>query len=458
MHVAVILLVVIGAGLADAADASQQWPQFRGPGARGVATDGDLPDRWSATENVRWSRDIAGRGWSSPVVWGRRVFLTLAENLGADEPPKKGLYFGGNRPDPPTSTFRWKVICLDVDTGEVLWQRLAHEGPPAGGRHLKNSYASETPVTDGKRLYAYFGNVGLFCYDLEGRPCWQRRWPPHKIRYGWGTAASPVLHDDRIYVVNDNEEDSYLVALDKVSGAEVWRVGRDEKSNWSTPFVWQNRLRTEIVTPGSGRTRAYDLAGRLLYEFGGASSITIGTPYAASGLLYVSSGYILDSKRPIYAIRPGAAGDISLAADQTSNDHIAWCQPAAAPYNPSTLVLNGLLYTLLDRGFLACYDAATGAPIYEKKRLPGGRAFTSSPWTCGGKIFCLSEYGVTYVVRAGRQFELLGRNELAADDMCMATPAVAGDRLLIRTAARIYCLANAAGGGPGGGPQAEEAP
>jgi len=260
------------------------------------------------------------------------------------------------------------------------------------------------------------------------------------MRFGWGAAASPVLHKDRLYLVNDNDEASYLVALDKVTGKEIWRTERDEKSNWATPYVWENKLRTEIIAPGTGKVRSYDLEGKLLYEFGGCSSITIATPYAKFGLLYVSSGYILNRQRPLFAILPGAQGDISLSKTESSNQYIAWCQKQAAPYNPSTLVYGDLLYVLHDRGFLACYDAKTGKEVYGKQRLPRGRAFTASPWAAGGKIFCVNEYGVTFVVQAGREFKLLHTNALADGDMCMATPAMAGDRLILRTATTLYCF------------------
>ncbi len=269
---------------------------------------------------------------------------------------------------------------------------------------------------------------------------WSKKFKPHKTRYGWGTAASPVLHKDRLYIINDNDDDSYLLALDKKTGEPVWRTEREEKSNWATPFVWENEIRTEIVTPGTGKFRSYDLNGKLLYEFGGGSSITIAAPYSKFGLLFVSSGYVLDRKKPLFAIRPGAAGDISLKADETYNEYVAWCQKMAAPYNPTTLVYGELLYVLLDRGFLACYDAKTGKQVYDRQRLPKGRAFTSSPWAFNDKVFCLNEYGETFVVQAGRQFKLLQTNSLAEDEMCMATPAIAGDKLIIRTAERIYCL------------------
>jgi outer membrane protein assembly factor BamB len=418
----------------------ENWPQFRGPDARGVSTNAALPDRWSATENVEWKVDMPGRGWASPIVWGNKVFLSTVINTGQSEEPKKGLYFGGNRPKPSEDVHQWKVLCLDLESGESIWERTVLETKPQTAIHLKNSYASETPITDGQHVYFYFGNVGVFCFDMNGEEVWQKRLEPHATRFGWGTAASPVLHENRLYLVNDNEEDSYLLALDKRTGEEAWRVPRDEKSNWSTPFIWENELRTEIVTPGTGLVRSYDLSGNLLWTLSGMSSITIATPYADQGLLYLSSGYVMDPRRPVYAIRPGAEGDISLKDEQTANDSIAWSLARAAPYNPSTLVYDGRLYVLYDRGLLACYRAADGSEIYSPQRINNGRAFTSSPWAYDGKVFCLNEDGITFVFKAGDDFELLHTNPLADDDMCMATPALAGDRLLIRTTARLYCM------------------
>lgn len=435
-----VLLLMIGSA---AAQDGGQWPQFRGADSRGTAVNNDrLPDEWSTTENVVWSQAIDGRGWSSPIVWGDRLFLTTVINDEENEPIKKGLYFGGNRPEPPKSNHHWKALCLSLETGEVLWERTLHEGVPATSLHLKNSYASETPVTDGRHLYCYFGNVGVFCLSMDGELVWTHEVAPHKTRFDWGTASSPILFEGRLYFVNDNEETSYLMALDAATGEPIWRVDRDEKSNWATPYIWQNEQRTEIITPGTGRIRSYDLDGNLLYELGGGSSITIAMPYANNGLLYVSSGYVLDEKKPIFAIRPGAAGDISLEGDETSNEFIAWCQLQAAPYNPSTLLYDDLIYVLYDRGFFACYDATTGEEVYGKQRIPEGRAFTSSPWAYNGKIFCLNEDGKTFVIKAGREFEILHTNELSEDELCMATPAIANDRLIIRTADRVYCLQN----------------
>ena len=416
------------------------WPQFRGPGSRGVADNTSYPETWSATENVDWKTDLPGRGWSSPVVWGDRVFLTTVINSGQSEEPKKGLYFGGDRPKPSESMHQWQVLCLDLATGKLLWDRTVHEAKPEAPIHLKSSYASETPVTDGERVYFYFGNVGVFCFDFEGKEIWKQTIKQHAMRNGWGTAASPVIYQDRLYLVNDNQEESYLLALDAKTGQQIWRIPREEKSNWSTPFVWQNNQRTEIVTPGTNLVRSYDLDGNVLWSLKGMSNITIATPYEDNGLLFVSSGYVLDPQRPFYAIRPGAQGDISLREGQTFNDFIAWSDSKIAPYNPTTLVYDGRLYVLYDRGLFSCYRANDGKKLYGPQRLPNGQAFTASPWASDGKVFCLNEDGVTCVIKGGDQFELMHTNSLADDDMCMATPAITGDRLLIRTSARIYSI------------------
>jgi len=444
-----LLVAMFAPGAAAAEPSASNWPQFRGPGCRGIAPDDPrLPDRWTLTEgepgyeNIRWFKPLPGRGWSSPIVWGNRAWLTTAVAADELDAPRRGLYFGGNRTETPDTHMRWLVLCLDTTTGEIVWEQEVATGKAPEAIHLKNSYASETPVTDGKHVWACFGNVGLFCLDAAtGETVWKRDFEPRVTRFGWGPAASPALHDGRLYVVRDSEETSTLTAFDSATGETVWEVERDEKSNWSSPFVWQNRLRTEIITPGSGLSRAYDLEGKLLYEFGGASTITIATPYAVDDLLYVSSGYVIGRQKPLWAIRPGAAGDITLGEDETSNDAVAWSRPDIAPYNPTSLVYEGLLYVLTDRGIVSCFDAMTGAEVYDRQRLPEGRAFTASPWAVNDRIFCGNEYGETFVVRAGREFEILHVNRLTEDDMIMASPAIAGGRLLLRTSRGLFCIA-----------------
>lgn len=431
----VVVLLALTSGAASQSPAN--WPQFRGSRSDGVADDPALPDKWSASENIVWKTEIPGSGWSSPIVWGDRIFVTSVVSTKPQEPPKPGLYFGGERPA-PTDEHRWVVYAIDWATGKIVWEREVHRAIPAQSRHLKNSYASETPVTDGQRVYAYFGNVGLFAFRMDGTPVWQQKIPARATRYGWGTATSPVLHQGRLYVVNDNEEEAYFAALDAPTGKEIWRVAREKETNWATPYVWQQAQRTEIVIPGTTVVRSYDLKGATLWELRGMSSIAIPMPFVNDGLLYITSGYVGDEHRPTYAIRPGGKGDISLAPGTTSNQFIAWYQRQSGPYNTSPIVYNGIYYTLLDRGFFTAHDARTGKEIYGRQRIAGEgfAAFTASPWAGNGKIFALSEDGDTYVIKAGEKYELLGKNSLG--EMSMATPAIARGNLILRTASRLY--------------------
>ncbi len=446
-----LLTFVLGMGLSLGLEGEMQlrgqspkdnanWPQFRGLDSTGVSNNAGLPDQWSATENIEWQVDVAGRGWGSPIVWGDKIFLSTVVNTGDTEPLKKGLYFGGDRPDIPKTVHQWKVLCLDLASGQTRWERIVREGMPSAPIHLKNSYASETPVTDGEHVYVTFGNVGIFCFDMNGNEVWRHELPVRSMRLAWGTAASPALHLDSLYYQNDNDEHSELIALNKRTGKQLWSVDREEKSNWSSPFVWVHNGRTEIVTGGTKAVRSYDLAGNLLWSLKGMSSITIATPYVVDGLLYISSGYVLDKTKAIYAIKPGASGDLTLADGQSSSEFIVWSNMEIAPYNPSTLVHQNRLYILYDRGYLNCFDAKSGKGIYEKQAVKRGSGYTASPWLYEGKLFCLDEDGVCTVVRAGDKMEILGTNKLADDDICLSTPAISGDRLLIRADKRLYCI------------------
>jgi outer membrane protein assembly factor BamB len=435
------LLALVAATAIPLSATEADWPQFRGLRAGVAADDPALPDTWSHTENVMWRTAIPGTGWSSPVVWGDHIFVTSVVSTGEVEAPKPGLYFGGERPA-PAAEHRWMVYALDFTTGRVRWEREVRRGPPASPRHLKNSYASETPVTDGERVYVYVGNVGLFVFDMNGTPAWSKDFGTVEMRYGWGTAASPVLHRGRLYIVNDNDTRSFVAAFDARTGREVWRVTRDERSNWATPFIWEHERGTEIVTSGSDKVRAYDLEGKLKWELTGMSSIAIPTPFAAHGLLFVASGYVGDALRPVYAIRPGATGDISLKTGETANAHIAWSNPQLGSYNPTAVAYGDYLYTLLDRGFLLAHDARTGQQVYGRQRLATDTAgFTASPWAYNGKVFAASEDGDTFVIQAGRDYQVLGRNSLG--EMIMASPAIARGSLVMRTASALYRISNA---------------
>jgi len=416
------------------------WTQFRGPTMNATVADHpDLPEQWSQTENVEWVTDIPELGWSSPIVWGTRVFVTTVTSDGDFEKPKPGLYAPRGRSEPPPARHDWRVYCLDLESGEVLWMRSVKVAVPEFPRHQKNTYASETPTTDGERVYVRFGDLGIYAFDMDGNEVWTHPIPFKSTMSDWGSASSPILEGNLLIVLYDNEEESWIAALDKRTGDEVWRTARDEVSSWATPYIWKNSQRTEIVTSGRKRIRSYDLNGELLWEMDGRMSwASIATPFSSHGLVYVTSGYFQDSHRPVYAIRPGASGDISLRENATSSEYVAWYQPRAGNYNTSPLVYGEIYYSLLDRGFFESYDAKTGEPVYGRQRIRVGASFTSSPWAYNGKIFALSEQGDTYVLRAGPQFEVLGVNSL--DEMAMASPAIVGDRLIIRTRSKVYSI------------------
>ena len=430
----------------------EQWPKFRGPNAGAIADDPSLPDRWSETESVAWKTTVPGLGWSSPVIWDDHVFLTSAVSAGEEELPVPGLYDEHDH-IAANATHRWVVYDVDFETGAIRWERELHAELPRLRRHIKNSYASETPVTDGESLFVYFGSVGLVAaLDMEGTVRWQKDIGTFNTMIELGTAASPLLHEDRLYIVNDNTTESFMLALDKYTGEEIWRIARDERgNNWSTPVLWENRLRTEIVTTGKFGVRSYDLDGTLLWELHGMSNLNTPSPFVSEGLVYISSGYPGGSLRPVYAIHPGAEGDISIWADQestwsarfpgnrASSEYIAWAYPLLGTYSTSALVYRGIYYTLLDRGLLLAHDARTGREVYGRRRLKIGSGFTASPWGYNGKVFVLSEAGDTYVIKAGSDFEILHTNSL--NEMSLATPAIARGSLFVRTQSALYRIA-----------------
>jgi outer membrane protein assembly factor BamB len=428
--------------------AADQWAQFRGPNAGVVADDPSLPDSWSESEHIVWKTQIPGLGWSSPIVWGDHVFLTTAISTGVEAPPTKGLYdpsegHGKLRSPAPQ---KWIVYDVDFKTGKIRWQRELRSAVSPIAKHVKNSFASETAATDGERVYVSFATIGvLAAMDLNGQVAWT-------VDVGglngglngrseYGTASSPVLHKDRLYLVNDNSTKSFLAAFDKKTGNELWRVSREENESWATPFIWENELRTEIVTAGTGKVRSYDLEGKLLWELKGMTILATPTPFTAHGLVYISSGYPGASPRPVYAIRPGASGDISLKAGETSNQHVVWYQPQLGTYNTSAIAYGDYFYTLLDRGFLLCHDAKTGKQIYGRQRISADASgFTASPWAYNGKIFLLSEDGDTFVVQAGAEYKVVGKNSM--NEMTLATPAISRGSVFIRTQSKLYRIAN----------------
>ena len=307
-----ISLLAVFAAVVSTTVLADDFLRFRGDDATGVAKDHpQLPSQWSKTENVLWSSDVPGQGWGSPIVVGDRVFVS---SVVADEEniaPSAGLYLGEGVRDPAKGVHHWMVYCFDLRSGEKLWEHEAYTGRPVVPRHPKSSYAAETPASDGQRLFVLFGDLGLFCYSLQGNLLWKQMIAPKKTNMDYGAAASPVVHGDQVFVVYDNKEESWIASFDCKTGNVNWRTLRDETMSWATPFVWENDARTEIVVPGQRVNRGYSLDGEELWRFDGDMSIlVIPSPFAAHGLCYLSSGYVGDTHRPTFAIRPGASGDL----------------------------------------------------------------------------------------------------------------------------------------------------
>ena len=442
-----------------------EWPGFRGPSANPSALNSNLPDKWSKTSNIEWSASIPGLGWSSPIVAGRNVFITTVTTDGKAKQPQTGTEYSNdyaaelskqglkdneimdrlNARDfefPKEVSVHYLLYSIDLDSGKINWKREFHSGHPPGGRHRKNSFCSETPVTDGNRVYVYINNLGLFAYDLAGNKVWDTALENFPTIMDFGTASSPTLADGLVVIVNDNEKQQFIAAFDKNTGKQVWRTNRsihlagsDRQTGWSSPYVWKNSGRTEIVTIGPGLAISYDLKGQELWRLGGMSAMPIPSPFAYDGLLYLNGG----AGKALAAIKPGAHGDLSTPDGAKLNDFVAWLQPKAGTYLPTELAYDGGLYVLTQNGILTRFDAKTGVRTY-KERIGEGGDFTSSPWGYNGKVFCLSEEGRTFVIRAGDKYELLGSSDLS--EMALATPAITVDRLILRTENHLYAIRN----------------
>ena len=468
--VALLCAMLIVSTTAHAQDMA--WPQFRGPESNPVGTHARLADRWSKTENVEWSLDIPGRGWSSPIVTGGKVYVTTVTTEGKSKPPQTGTEYSNEYVAelqkqglsmeeiikrvterdielPSEVTLHYFLYSLDLKSGKVEWTREFHTGHPPGGRHRKNSFVSETPVTDGKFIYVYVTNLGLWAFDLKGKQVWTTPLESHPIYLDLGAGSSPALADNLLIILSDNQKQQYIAAFDKQTGKQVWRTNRDlggnkppvQRSGWATPFIWRNPVRTEIVSIGPGEAVSYDLNGKELWRMSGMAQTPIPTPFAYEGLLYINGG----RGRPLFALRPGASGDISLKEGQESNDYVVWSQARGGTYLPSSAAYQGAIYTLTETGILNRFDAKTGKQSYKTRIDPAAANFTTSPWAYNGKLFCLSEEGQTFVVSTGEEFKLLHVNHL--DDMAQASPALVGERLLIRTEHKLYSIRSKGNGG-----------
>jgi outer membrane protein assembly factor BamB len=462
-RVFILLFLAVCAFAAD-----PEWPGFRGPSSNPSANNSNLPDAWSKSSNIEWRADIPGLGWSSPIVAGRHVFLTTVTTDGNAKRPQAGTTYSNdyaaelakqglnekeiedrlNARDfelPSEVSLHYLLYSIDLNSGKIEWSREFYSGRPPGGRHRKNSFCSETPVTDGSHVYVYINNLGLFAYDLNGRKVWNTPLENFPTILNFGAASSPALVNNLVVVVNDNEKQQFIAAFDKNTGKQVWRTNRsirvkgsDRQTGWSSPHIWRTPGRTEIVTMGPGLAISYDLDGRELWRLGGMSAMPIPSPFAYGGLLYLNGG----SGKPIAAIKPGASGDLTTPDGAKLHDSVAWLQPKSGTYLPTELAYDGGIYVLTHTGILTRFEAKTGAQTY-KARVGEGGNFTSSPWGYNGKIFCLDEDGRTYVIRAGEKYELLHSNDLG--EMALATPALVAERLILRTENHLYSIRSGSG-------------
>ena len=447
-------IVSLGAFFAAPLAWADNWTQFRGPGGDGVAKESQIPAEWDKEKNIQWKVQIAGFGWSQPIIWGDKVFVTSAVSDKQKKPAAgfggggggfgKGG-FGGGRP--PDAVYQFEISCLNAADGKVIWKQTAAEQKPTIPIHGSNTYATETPVTDGERVYAYFGMTGVFCYDFSGKQLWKADLGSYTMTMGYGTGSSPVLADGRLFIQCDNEQKSFLAALDAKTGKELWRTPRSERTGWSTPLVWKTKDRTEIVCLGTPKVRAYDPAtGKQLWELGGMNGQPHASMVANGDMLFVGTGGspgfgggfgggggASGGTKPLFAVKAGASGDISK-----SDDAVAWHLTQGGPSMASPLLYEGHIYVLDQRGgLLSCHDAKTGKQVY-RERLSGGRGFTASPWAGNGKLFCLDDGGQTFVIQAGPEFKLLGKNSIG--EMCWSSPAMAGGALFLRTVDYLYCI------------------
>ena len=439
-----LVFVIVLAALAQA----QNWPQFRGPQAAGVAEGSPAAVKWDAPKavNMRWKTQVPGLAHSSPVVWGNKVFITTAVTSAAKDETRYGLY-GDVAPVKDDPKHSWKVYALDKQTGKILWERLAYEGIPKVKRHPKSTHADSTPATDGKYLVVLFGSHGLYAYNLNGKLLWKQDlglldsgWF-YDPDYQWEHGSSPVIYRDLVIVQADVQKDSYIAAYYLKNGKLAWKTSRDEISSWGTPTVYQGKTRAELITNGSRAIRGYDPAtGKELWRLTPNSEVTTPTPIVAHDLIYVTSGY--RPIQPIYAIKVGSNGDITLKEGKTSSDAIAWSKPRGGPYMPTPVVYGDLLYTCSNQGVLTAYNALTGERVYQERLGGKGGAFTASPVASDGKIYLSSEDGDVFVVKAGPKYELLSTNPVG--EVMMATPAISDGLVIVRGHSNVYAFAEPA--------------
>lgn len=423
---------------------AQDWPQFRGPSATGVVEGPARPVKWdvATSQNVRWKLKIPGLAHSSPIVWGNKIFVTTAVTSAEKDETRFGLY-GDVAPVKDDPRHTWKVYAIDKAKGTILWERIASQGMPKVKRHPKSTHADSTPVTDGKYLIVNFGSEGLFAYDLNGKELWQKDlgvldagWF-YDVDYQWEYGSSPIIYKNLVIVQADLQKDSFIAAYDIKTGKEVWKTTREEIPSWGSPTIYEGKTRAELITSGPKAIRGYDPAtGKLLWWLGPMSEITTPTPFVAHDLIFVTSGYA--PIQPIYAIRPGANGDLALEDGKESSEFIAWSKQRGGPYMPTPIVYGDIFYTCSNQGVFTAYNAKTGERIYQERLGGSGGAFTASPVASEGKIYLSSEDGDVFVVKAGPKYELLAKNPVG--EVMMATPAISDGLVIVRTVSSLYAF------------------
>lgn len=433
-----------GAGASFTVKTNGHWPSFRGLNATGVADGENPPVQWDAekSEHIRWKTAIPGLAHSSPVVWGNQIFLTTAISSDPESKLRHGLY-GDVAPHKDVSKHTWKVYCLDKKSGKILWEKTVTEGIPEVKRHPKSTQANSTPATDGKHVAVLLGNGDLVVYDMQGKELWKKDlgvlnagWF-YDPDYEWGYGSSPVLYQDLVIIQCDLPKNSFIAAYDVKTGKQKWLTQRDEIPSWGSPTIHVGKDRSQIITNGTRFVRGYDaLTGKELWKLSGNSEITVPTPFVAGDLIYVTSGYT--PIQPIYAIKVGASGDISLKEGEEANPFVAWSKKRGGPYMPTPIVYGDYLYTCGNNGVVTAYNAKTGERIYQNRL--GGKgsayAFTASPVAADGKLYFTSEDGEIFVVKAGPSFEILSVNKMG--EVILSTPAISEKMLIVRTLSHLY--------------------
>jgi len=425
---------------------SGNWPSFRGEFASGVADLQNLPQKWDikTEEKLKWKTPIPGLAHSSPVIWGNKIFVISAISSEEKATFRHGLYGDGDASQ-DRSVHRWILYCLDKKSGVILWESLIKEGVPIDKRHIKSTYANSTPATDGRYITVFIGSEGLFVFNMEGKFIWHKdlgrinAGAYDKLKYEWGSATSPIIYKNLVIVQVDHQGDDFIVGCDIHTGKTVWKTERDELPSWGTPTIYQGESRIELITNSSNFIYGYNPeTGEELWRLGGSSKITTPTPIYYNDIIIVCSGRRPEA--PIFAIKAGANGVISLQESQTSNDYIVWSKTRRGPYMPTPLIYRGYLYTLNNNGRFFCYEFKTGKEIYKESIPHRGGGFSASPVASDSKIYLSSEDGDIFVVQAGKKFKLLSTNDLG--ELLMATPAISDSMLYVRVQQHLFAVGN----------------